>query len=87
MFAYEVNDSPAFDRHVEILHRYGEPSLKEVLNCPQQSLPYKLLTYLHKKKKDKILIEGLDAWRKARETVCTESTQDGTAFQFIYKSI
>ena len=87
MFADEVNDAPAFDRHFALLHRYGAPSLKEALKCPQQSLPYRLLTYLHEKKKDNILIEGLNAWRKARGIVCTESTQDGTAFQFIYKSI
>ena len=87
MFANKVSYAPAFDRHFALLHRYGEPSLKEALKCPQQSLPYKLLTYLHIKKKDKILIEGLDAWQKARGILCTESTQDGTAFQFIYKSI
>ena len=80
-----VNDAPELAEHFAVLQRYGKPSLKKAFKSRQESLPYMLLTYLHKEKKDKILMIGLKEWQNKQSIVCTEPTQNGMYFLLIFK--
>ena len=83
VLADRVNDAPALAEHFAVLQRYGEPSLKEALESRQESLPYMLITYLHKEKKEKIFLDSFTKWQNKQGIVCTEPTQEGMTFLLI----